>query len=333
MSNRNRVFDGHTPADVPRALLKRPDAILKASGLASPIHEEQVGVEFRATPLIPRRAYWNGAIGDTRAGETPRFWRKRAWREPRKKAATCQQYACGSFRVPAALPPGIRIYAIGDIHGRADLLRTMLETIEQHRSGCPIDRMILVFLGDYVDRGPSSREVLDLLVACGRRHESVFLKGNHESLMWSFLQDSAVLDGWRTCGGLETLVSYGLRPSFNPNEGDKRDLAEQFVRAVPTTHVKFLQSLQLFFICGEFLFVHAGIRPNLPLEKQKERDLLWIREEFLEYEKEFQFFVVHGHTPVREPEIRPNRLNIDTGAFATGRLTCIAIEGSAISPL
>lgn len=238
-----------------------------------------------------------------------------------------------SFRAPATLSSGIRIYAVGDIHGRADLLRTTLEKIDADRSSRPVKRSMLVFLGDYVDRGPSSKEVIDLLLECKKTRESVFLKGNHETFISDFLKYPAVLDSWRTCGGLQTLLSYGVNPALSRNEVQQRKLAESFALAIPSDHVAFLQSLQLFFQCGEFLFVHAGVRPNLPLEQQEEKDLLWIREEFLEYEKSFGLFVVHGHTPISVPELRSNRLNIDTGAFATGRLTCVAIEGSTIIPL
>lgn len=237
------------------------------------------------------------------------------------------------FRAPATLPCGIRIYAVGDIHGRADLLRATLDKIDAHCSGHSIERSIVVFIGDYVDRGPSSREVIDLLLECKKSRESVLLKGNHETFISGFLKDPAVLDSWRNCGGLETLLSYGLKPLFSCDDIQRRKLAEDFARAIPLDHVDFLQSLRLFFRCGDFLFVHAGIRPNVPLERQEERDLLWIRETFLEYEKPFGLFVVHGHTPVHVPELRPNRLNIDTGAFATGRLTCVAIEGSTITPV
>ena len=236
-------------------------------------------------------------------------------------------------RPAARLPDGIRIYAIGDIHGRADLLEALLRQIDADCTLYPSSRPIVVFLGDYIDRGPASRQVLDLLLGCQRTKEAVFLRGNHDNFVRRFLSSPAVLDEWRLYGGLETLVSYGLKPSINPGVPEQRQLAKELEKSTPERHLEFLDSLNLSFNCGDFLFVHAGIRPGVPIRKQKEEDLLWIREEFLSCEQRFEKFVVHGHTPVRAPDIRSNRINIDTGAFATGRLTCIVIEGAAIVPL
>ena len=233
----------------------------------------------------------------------------------------------------ARLPEGLRIYAIGDIHGCADLLEALLRQIDMDCRLYPTNRPIVVFLGDYIDRGPASREVLDLLLAYERTKESVFLKGNHETYVHRFLSEPTVLDEWRLCGGLETLVSYGLKPSINPDGLEQARLAKELVKSIPKRHLEFLESLSLSFNCGDFLFVHAGIRPGVPIRKQREEDLLWIREEFLSCEEQFEKFVVHGHTPVRMPDIRSNRINIDTGAFATGRLTCIVIEDSSIVEL
>jgi serine/threonine protein phosphatase 1 len=236
-------------------------------------------------------------------------------------------------RAAPRLPDGLRIYAIGDIHGCADLLEGLLQQIDMDCTLYPANRPIVVFLGDYIDRGPASSEVLDLLLGCERTKEAVFLKGNHETYVHRFLSEPAVLDDWRQCGGLETLVSYGLKPSINPDVPEQTKLAEEFAKTIPKRHLKFLESLNLSFSCGDYLFVHAGIRPGVPLRKQREEDLLWIREEFLSSEQQFEKFVVHGHTPVAMPDIRSNRINIDTGAFATGRLTCIVIEGTSIVPL
>lgn len=233
----------------------------------------------------------------------------------------------------ARLPDGLRIYAVGDIHGRADLLEAVLLQIDADCTLYPSPQTIVVFLGDYIDRGPTSREVLDLLLDCERGRKTVFLKGNHDTFLHRFLNDPAFLDEWRLCGGLETLVSYGITPSISPDAFEQTRLADELAKAVPEPHLRFLESLDLSFESGDFLFVHAGIRPGVPLRKQVEEDLLWIREEFLGCEQKFEKYIVHGHTPVRGPDIRSNRANIDTGAFATGRLTCIVIEGSAIVPL
>jgi serine/threonine protein phosphatase 1 len=236
-------------------------------------------------------------------------------------------------RAAAKLPDGMRIYAIGDVHGRADLLKALLLQIEVDCKLYPSRRSIVVLVGDYIDRGPASREVLDLLLGCEQTNETVYLKGNHDTFVHRFMNEPAVLDEWRLWGGLETLVSYGLKPSISPDALEQKQLARQLARAIPERHLEFLDSLAPSFNCGDFLFVHAGIRPGVPLRKQKEEDLLWIRDEFLCHEERFEKFVVHGHTPVRTLDIRSNRINIDTGAFATGRLTCVAIEGSAIVPL
>ena len=236
-------------------------------------------------------------------------------------------------RAAARLPDGLRIYAIGDIHGRADLLESLLLQIDEDCRLYPSRRPIVVFIGDYIDRGPASREMLDLLLGYERTKETIFLRGNHETFVHRFLSKPAVLDEWRLCGGLETLVSYGLKPSINPGVAEQRQLAKALAKSIPRSHLEFLDSLNLSFNCGDFLFVHAGIRPGVPIRKQREEDLLWIREEFLCCKRRFEKFVVHGHTPVHATDIRSNRINIDTGAFATGRLTCIVIEGTSIVEL
>lgn len=233
----------------------------------------------------------------------------------------------------ARLPLGVRVYAVGDIHGRADLLARLLSDIDADCCLRPTERTITVFVGDYIDRGPESRQVLDLLLQWRQDREVVFLKGNHEIFLPRFLADSRTLDSWRPLGGLQTLVSYGLKPTINPGRHEQIRLADELASAIPEDHLKFLEALQLSYGCGDFLFVHAGIRPHVPIHAQAEEDLLWIREEFLSHEQPFERFIVHGHTPARVPDMRPNRINIDTGAFATGRLTCVAIEGSAITPL
>jgi serine/threonine protein phosphatase 1 len=224
------------------------------------------------------------------------------------------------------VPDGIRIYAIGDIHGRADLLDQVLSSIDCDLSARPSPRAIHVFVGDYIDRGPDSRGVLDRLVERAKSHELICLKGNHESFLIEFLKNPVVLDDWRQFGGLETLISYGLAPSVRPDAATQMQLAADLERAMPSAHRRFLQDLKLSFTCGDFFFAHAGVRPGTPLAKQREDDVLWIREEFLSCKQEFGKIVIHGHTPVLEPDIRPNRINIDTGAFATGRLTCLILE-------
>jgi serine/threonine protein phosphatase 1 len=227
------------------------------------------------------------------------------------------------------LPDGIRVYAVGDIHGRADLLKQVFTLIDADLARTPVNRSIEVYLGDYVDRGPHSGDTLDLLIERSHIRESVFLKGNHEAYLLEVLRDPTKLEDWRQFGGLETLMSYGI----NPDAAEQIELIRKLFKAMPGRHLKFLRSLTPSFVCGDFFFVHAGVRPGIPLKEQQESDLLWIREDFLDSEKNFGKFIVHGHTPVREPDIRPNRINIDTGAYATGNLTLLRIQGSSMLPL
>lgn len=238
-----------------------------------------------------------------------------------------------AHRAPASIPGGVRIYAIGDIHGRLDLLSRLLRRIEVDRQQRPVERALTVFVGDYIDRGPHSRSVIDLLLRWREDNDAIFLRGNHETFLPRFLSDSKTLDEWRKCGGLETLLSYGLQPSISPDRDEQERLAHQLADSLPKEHFDFLESLEPFYCCGDFFFVHAGIRPGIPMDEQAEEDLLWIREEFLTHDQPFERLIVHGHTPVETADFRSNRINIDTGAFATGRLTCIVIEGSGVTEL
>jgi serine/threonine protein phosphatase 1 len=228
------------------------------------------------------------------------------------------------------VPDSVRIYAIGDIHGRVDLLDQVLTRIDVHLASNPIHQPIHVFLGDYVDRGPASRSVLDCLINRSRSHTMVFLKGNHEVFFTDFLTDPLILDEWRKYGGLETLVSYGLRPSAKTTANQYVELAAELERVLPQSHRQFFLKLKTSFVCGDYFFVHAGVRPGISLDLQREEDLLWIREEFLRHKERFDKIIVHGHTPVPQPEIHPNRINIDTGAYATGNLTCLVLEAEKL---
>lgn len=238
----------------------------------------------------------------------------------------------GEIRRPR-LPDGIRIYAISDIHGCADLLQQMFTVIDKDLATIGSMRAIHVFLGDYIDRGPESSRTLDLLIERGRRYESVFLKGNHEAFLFDVLKYPTKLQDWKQYGGLQTLTSYGLRPSLNPDPAEQAELINQLALTIPIHQRRFFNSLRLRFVCGDFFFVHAGVRPGVSLANQKEEDLLWIREEFLASEEKFGKYIVHGHTPVREPDIRPNRINIDTGAYATGNLTLLTMQGDSLLAL
>jgi serine/threonine protein phosphatase 1 len=230
-----------------------------------------------------------------------------------------------------SLPAGLRIYAVGDIHGRRDLLDQLLVQIDTDIALRPTVRPVYVFLGDYIDRGPSSRETIDRLIEHGETHESVFLKGNHELIALKCLSDRALFDQWLRLGGLETLISYGVPPETLANGKQIAELQSAFHSALSQKHFRFFRDLQNSFACGDFFFAHAGVKPNVELSRQKESDLLWIRAEFLSSNDDFGKIIVHGHTPAHEIEVGPNRINIDTGAFATGRLTCLVIEGDLLS--
>jgi serine/threonine protein phosphatase 1 len=231
------------------------------------------------------------------------------------------------------LPDGIRIYAISDVHGCADLLQKMFTVIDRDLATIGSTRAIHVFLGDYIDRGPDSRKTIDLLIDRGRKHESVFLKGNHEAFLFDVLKNPSQLQDWKQFGGLQTLTSYGLRPSLNPDPAEQSELIKELAQAIPLHQRRFFNNLRLRFVCGDFFFVHAGVRPGVALAKQQEQDLLWIREEFLASEEHFAKYIVHGHTPVREPDRRFNRINIDTGAYATGNLTLLTVQGDSMLAL
>jgi serine/threonine protein phosphatase 1 len=218
-----------------------------------------------------------------------------------------------------------RVYAIGDIHGRLDLLERAIAAI--HRDVETLgEGALTVTLGDYIDRGPASRGVIEVLAANPFPTPYVALKGNHEALLQGFLTDPAIGDHWRRLGGLETLHSYGV-PVGDLMIG--KNFAEAALRlrdAMPSAHIEFLRSLKMSLDHGKYFFCHAGVRPGIALAKQSDEDLLWIRDLFLNSTLDFGKIVVHGRTPAAAPEVRPNRINIDTGAFATGRLTCIVLD-------
>lgn len=222
---------------------------------------------------------------------------------------------------------GWRIYAVGDIHGRADLLSALLARIDADLRANPTPNAMHAFLGDYIDRGPHSRQVLDLLIARKREHQTVFLMGNHELYAAAVLNDSSLLREWQDMGGIPTLLSYGVRPTDRSDPNADEAAVVAFRQALPGAHRQFLSGLALSFSSGDYFFVHAGVRPGVALQLQSQRDLLWIREEFLLHEEDFGKIIVHGHSPTAEPAILPNRINIDTGAYATGRLTCLVLEG------
>lgn len=224
------------------------------------------------------------------------------------------------------LPQNTRIYAVGDVHGRADLLSALLRRIDDHLAGNPVGTAIEVFLGDYVDRGPSSREVIEQLVHRMATRLTICLKGNHEALLLQFLQNPAVYKTWSELGGISTLISYGMVPKRRMSEGDLAATSAGLKQTMPPAHLEFLNCLPFSYTCGDYFFVHAGVRPGVAITQQNPQDLIWIRDEFLISKVDFGKMVVHGHTPAMEPELLENRTNIDTGAYATGKLTCLVID-------
>jgi serine/threonine protein phosphatase 1 len=228
-----------------------------------------------------------------------------------------------TFKAPKArpcTPAGKRIYAVGDIHGRADLLSELFMRIDDDLRTRPTVDSVQVFLGDYIDRGPNSR-----------RRDVLFLKGNHEDCALQFLRDPTVLPAWQSIGGVQTLLSYGVMPPPRDDPESQREVSIALGEAMPDSHRRFIGGLVLSFTCGDFFFVHAGVRPGIPLQMQSQADLLWIRDDFLLHEEDFGIIVVHGHTPTNKPDVRSNRINIDTGAYATGQLTCLVLEGDSVS--
>lgn len=227
------------------------------------------------------------------------------------------------------LPDGLRIYAIGDVHGRLDLMLAMEGLIAADRAGHG-GETIEIWLGDYIDRGPDSRGAVERLV---QRREAggkiVTLRGNHEAYVLDFAGDPAAFARWLSFGGREALASYGVAADFTEADiqRDHKRLADAVLAAIGERHLAFYRGTELSFAAGDYLFVHAGVRPGVPFDEQAERDLLLIREPFHSFEGDLGAFVVHGHTPGAEPVIRPNRICLDTKAWESGVLTCLVLEG------
>lgn len=229
----------------------------------------------------------------------------------------------------ASVPAGELVYAIGDIHGCTGLLDDLLATIIRDAGEIDAANRTLVFVGDYIDRGPDSAGVIErLLSRIPEGFRRICLKGNHEVMMLEFLDQPDLLDHWLWNGAEETLASYGIDARGIAWTRDEEERCRDRLRAaIPETHRDFFNSLQLSETIGDYFFVHAGISPGKPLDRQDPHDLVWIREEFLNSSANFGKIVVHGHTPVDVPEIRSNRIGIDTKAWASGRLTALRLYG------
>lgn len=235
-------------------------------------------------------------------------------------------------RSRAKVPPGQVVWAIGDIHGRVDLLRALIAAIwTDFEDGPPVQRTI-VFLGDYVDRGPASKAVLDTLVDLSEMSgiEIFFLSGNHENCMLAFMDEPEQGPRWCEFGGRETLRSYEIEP---PQQGDNvegwQETARDLKFRMPQRHQEFLRRLRLSASIGDYFFAHAGARPGVLLHKQSDHDLMWIRNSFLNSTEIFDQVVVHGHTPTEEHHSDHRRIGIDTGAYASGKLTALRLEGTS----
>jgi serine/threonine protein phosphatase 1 len=235
--------------------------------------------------------------------------------------------------VRAASTDGRVVYAIGDVHGQLELLDQLLDLIARDFVALGrTDRPVLIFVGDYVDRGPMSKGVIDRLIALKRASveggpfELRTLMGNHEQTMLSFLENPDAGPAWAEFGGGDTLVSYGVaRPAPRGDQEAWLQTQVDFQRNLPSTHLAFLRQLELSAIYGGYLFVHAGVRPGVPLDRQDPEDMMWIRGDFLSQPHRLNYVVVHGHTPDEQPFLGPDRINIDTGAYATGVLTAVRL--------
>jgi serine/threonine protein phosphatase 1 len=224
---------------------------------------------------------------------------------------------------------GALIYAVGDIHGRSDLLDLLLEKIRLDQSDLGHNqRPVLVFVGDYIDRGPDTRGVVERLLALQRSAdwEVRTLEGNHEQQMLAFLDDASQGAAWVEFGGAATLASYGVSPpSARSGPAAWQEARAALKAAVAGEHMAFYRGLELAVVCGDYLFVHAGVRPGVALAAQSKADLLWIRDDFLSSSASFGKVVVHGHSPEAEPYLGNNRIGIDTGAYATSILTAVRL--------
>ena len=229
-------------------------------------------------------------------------------------------------------PDGTVVWAVGDVHGRLDLLKPLVEAVMTDAAGSSASRKVVIFLGDYVDRGSDSRGVIRYLVDLpqDRGIEWRFLKGNHEEAMLNFLADPPAGARWCEYGGDAALLSYGLRP---PNlthkvEAWARVSADLDHKLSPPERT-FLEGLELSIAIGDYFFAHAGARPGAPLDRQSAHDLMWVRNSFLDSPVRFEKVVVHGHTPTRKVHIDDRRIGVDTKAYASGVLSAVRLEGPA----
>lgn len=226
-----------------------------------------------------------------------------------------------------SVPSGNRVYAIGDVHGRLDLLTQLAEAIEADDLAAPKASTTVILLGDLIDRGPDSAAVIGFAREWQNRQDVRILAGNHEEMLLASMTNIDLLRHFLRFGGRETVLSYGMDPEFY-RTASLEQIADWMHGAIPTDDIWFVQQMEDAIVIGDYLFVHAGIRPDVQLDQQQTSDLRWIREPFLSHEGDHSHMVVHGHTITPGVDIRPNRIGIDTGAYCHGRLTALVLEGS-----
>ena len=228
----------------------------------------------------------------------------------------------------AAVPDGTRYYAIGDIHGRLDLFEALIEAVESDDRASAPARTIIVLLGDLVDRGPDSAGVVERAMRWAAERQVFLLAGNHEEMFLESFENTGVLRHFLRHGGRQTVLSYGI-PRATYDATSLEELQVLMRDTVPLSHREFLASARDHLEAGDYLFVHAGIAPEVPLEEQQRHHLRWIREPFLDYTAPHAHMVVHGHTITDAIDVRRNRVGIDTGAYRSGRLTALVLEGTS----
>ena len=228
----------------------------------------------------------------------------------------------------ARVPDGERWYVIGDIHGRLDLLEALQAAIEEDDAQAGAADTTVVFLGDLVDRGPDSAGVIKLARKWGKKRKVRYLAGNHEEMFLDSFKDKETLRHFLRHGGRETVLSYGVKKK-EYNRMQLEEVQKAMQQVVPAKDREFLESFEEIIVVGDYVLAHAGINPKRAVDDQKRKDLLWIRDRFLAHEEPLSHVVVHGHTIFEEVEDNGNRVGIDTGAFRTGRLTALVLEGDS----
>lgn len=230
-------------------------------------------------------------------------------------------------RPPAAVPSGSRVYAVGDIHGRLDLFSELIRAIENDDAARGAAQTTVILLGDLIDRGPHSAGVIAAARDWAQRRTVRIIAGNHEEMLLVAMEQEDVLRSFLRHGGRETVLSYPIDPTAFA-DASLAEVQMLMAAAIPAADLAFIRDFEDMIRIGDYLFVHAGILPDLPLDAQRIGDLRWIREPFLSHTEDHGAVVVHGHTITEEAELRPNRIGIDTGAFFSGRLTALVLEGT-----